>query len=142
MTEIGLVSCTKTKLEQTAPPTELYAPSTLFGKAREYCEQNHDDWFVLSAKHHLLEPNGPPIEPYDETLTGSRVATKREWSETVFEQLQSAGLLEAGTTLVFHTGRAYYEELLPLLEETAVSVQFPVEELMIGERLSWYNERL
>jgi PadR family transcriptional regulator, regulatory protein PadR len=26
-------------------------------------------------------------------------------------------LLEAGTTLVFHAGRAYREELLPLLEE-------------------------
>ena len=142
MTEIGLVSCTKTKCEQPAPPAELYAPSPLFSKARQYCEQNHDDWFVLSAKHYLLEPNRPPIESYDETLAGARVATKREWSETVFEQLRSAGLLEAGKTLVFHAGRAYYEELLPLLEETAVSVQFPVEGLMIGERLSWYNEQL
>jgi hypothetical protein len=60
----------------------------------------------------------------------------------VFEQLQSAGLLEAGTTLVFHAGRAYYEELLPLLKETAVSVQLPVEGLMIGEQLTWYNEHL
>ncbi|WP_338042746.1 hypothetical protein [Natronococcus amylolyticus] len=29
-----------------------------------------------------------------------------------------------------------------MLEETAVSVQFPVGGLIIGERLSWYNERL
>ena len=57
MTEIGLVSCTKTKLEQPAPPAELYAPSPLFSKARQYCEQNHDDWFILSAKHYLLEPD-------------------------------------------------------------------------------------
>lgn len=94
MTEIGLGSCTKTKLEQPVPPAELYAPSPLFSKARQYGEQNHDDWFILSAKHYLLEPNGPPIEPYDETLTGAWITTKREWSETVFEQLQSAGLLE------------------------------------------------
>ncbi|WP_394295469.1 DUF6884 domain-containing protein [Natronococcus jeotgali] len=47
MTEIGLVSCTKTKLEQPAPPAGLYAPSPLFSKARQYCEQNHDDWFIL-----------------------------------------------------------------------------------------------
>lgn len=106
----------------------------MFSKARGYCEQNHDDWIILSAKHYLLEPNGPSIEPYDETLTGARVATKREWSETVFEQLQLTGLLEAGTTLVFHAGRAYYEELLPLLEETTVSVELPVDGLMIGER--------
>lgn len=78
MTEIGLVSCTKTKLEQTAPPAKLYSPSTLFSNVQQYCKQQHDNWYILSAKHHLLEPDGPPIEPYDETLTGARVAQKRE----------------------------------------------------------------
>lgn len=90
MDEIGLVSCTKTKLEQPAPPGELYAPSTLFSKARQYCEQHHDDWYILSAKHHLLEPDSSPIEPYDETLTGTRVGRKRKWSKKAFEQLESA----------------------------------------------------
>ncbi len=33
MAEIGLVSCTKAKHEQPAPPGELYSPSTLFSKA-------------------------------------------------------------------------------------------------------------
>lgn len=142
MTEVGLVSCTKTKLEQPAPPSELYGPSTLFSKASQYCEQQYDDWYILSAKHHLLEPDGPPIEPYDETLTGARVDRKREWSKETFQQLDSARLLEPDTVLVFHAGKAYYEELLPLLEETEMTLRFPVEGLMIGERLGWYNERL
>lgn len=142
MTEIGLVSCTKTKLEQPAPPKELYRPSALFSKARKYCEQEHDDWYILSARHQLLEPDGSPIEPYEETLTGAKVDRKREWSKTVFDQLESTGLLEPKTILVFHVGKAYYEELLPLLEETDVTVRFPVDELMIGERLQWYNERI
>ncbi|WP_086009420.1 DUF6884 domain-containing protein [Natronococcus jeotgali] len=97
---------------------------------------------MLSAKRYLLEPDGPPIEPYDAKLTCARVTTKQEWSETVFEQLQSAGLLETRTTLVFHAGRVYYEVLLPLLEETAVSVELPVDGLVIGERLRWYNEHI
>lgn len=142
MVDIGLVSCTKSKLEQPAPPGELYEPSSLFSKARQYCEQNHDEWRILSAKHHLLEPDGPPIEPYDETLTGARVGRKREWAEEAFEQLEAAGLLEPDTVLVFHAGKAYYEELLPLLEETEVTTRFPVEGLMIGERLGWYNDRI
>ncbi|WP_226480386.1 DUF6884 domain-containing protein [Natrinema amylolyticum] len=142
MAEIGLVSCTKTKLEQPAPPGKLYSPSTLFSKAQQYCEQNHDDWYILSAKHHLLEPDGPPIKPYDETLTGARVGRKREWAKEAFDQLESAGLLESDTTLVFHAGKAYYEELLPMLEETEVTTRFPVEGLMIGERLGWYNEQI
>ncbi|WP_076147128.1 DUF6884 domain-containing protein [Natrinema saccharevitans] len=141
MTEIGLVSCSKTKREQPAPPSELYSPSTLFSKVRRYCEHHHDDWYVLSAKHHLLEPNGPLIEPYDETLTGARVARKREWSQTVYDDLKAAGLLESDITLVFHAGKAYYEELLPLLEEHNVQIQIPTEGLMIGERLAWYNEQ-
>lgn len=120
MPELGLVSCTKTKLEDPAPPGELYALSTLFSKASQYCDQEHDDWYILSAKHHLLEPDGPPIEPYDETLTGARVSRKRKWAKEAFEQLESAGLLE----------------------ETEVTVQFPVEGLLIGERLGWYNERI
>ena len=142
MTEIGLVSCTKTKREQAVPPAELYSPSALFSKARQYCEQYHDDWYILSAKHQLLEPDGPPIEPYDETLTGARVARKREWSQAVYEDLEEAGLLESDITLVFHAGKAYYEELLPLLEDHDVTIEIPTEGLLIGERLSWYNQHL
>lgn len=66
--EIGLVSCTKTKLEEPARPRELYSPSSLFSKASDYCEREHDAWFVLSAKYGLLDPDGPPVEPYDETF--------------------------------------------------------------------------
>jgi len=142
MTEIGLVSCTKTKRDEAAPPGELYSPSTLFSKASRYCERHHDDWYVLSAKHHLLEPDGAPIEPYNETLTGARVARKREWAERVYDELVATGLLEPSTTVVFHAGKAYYEELIPLLEPHDVEIRIPTEGLMIGERLAWYNERL
>jgi len=142
MTEVGLVSCTKTKREQKSSPGELYRPSTLFSKARQYCERHHDEWYILSAKHHLLKPNSPPIEPYDETLTGAKVSRKREWAQAVYNDLNAAGLLESETILVFHTGKAYSEELLQLVENDDVNIQLPVEGLMIGERLRWYNQQL
>ena len=141
MAEVGLVSCTKTKRDRAVTPAELYAPSTLFSKARRYCEAHHDEWYVLSAKHGLLEPDGAPIEPYDETLTGARVERKRAWAGSVFEELAERGVLERGTVLVFHAGSAYYEELLPLLDETDVEVRIPVAGLPIGERLAWYDDR-
>ncbi|WP_312909938.1 DUF6884 domain-containing protein [Natronosalvus caseinilyticus] len=140
--EIGLVSCTKSKREQAAEPADLYIPSTFFSKAREYVEANHDRWYILSAKHHLLDPSGPPIEPYDETLTGAPVARKREWAEVVYVQLQEQGLLDAGNRLVFHAGRDYYSELIPLLDDTPVEVETPTDGLLFGETLSWYNEHL
>jgi hypothetical protein len=140
--QIGLVSCTKSKRDEPAPPGELYTESALFRKARAYCEQYHDDWYVLSAKHHLLDPAGPPIEPYDETLSGARVETKRAWAQAVFEQLRTHELLTDDVTLVVHAGRDYYDELLPQLAETPVEVRIPTEGLQFGETLAWYNEHL
>ena len=140
--EIGLVSCTKSKREQAAKPANLYMASTFFQKAREYVEANHDRWYILSAKHHLLDPSGPPIDPYDETLTGAPVARKREWAQTVYDQLEGEDLLDDGNRLVFHAGRDYYSELTPLLDETPVGVETPTDGLQFGETLAWYNEHL
>lgn len=108
--EIGLVSCTKDKREQARKPTDLYMESAFFRKAREYVEKNHDSWYILSAKHHLLAPDGPPIEPYDDTLSGASVDRKRDWAQTVHEQLQENKLVIDGNRLVFHAGRDYYDE--------------------------------
>lgn len=140
--EIGFVSCTKSKREQAGKPADLYMESAFFRKAREYVESNHDVWYILSAKHHLLDPHGPPIEPYDETLSGAPVDRKREWSQTVFDQLQGDGLLADGNRLVFHAGRDYYEELLPLLDDAPVDTETPTDGLQFGETLAWYNERI
>jgi hypothetical protein len=142
MTEIGFVSCTKSKRAQAAHPAELYMESAFFRKARAYAEANHDAWYVLSAKHQLLDPQGPQIEPYDESLTDATVDEKRQWAQHVFEQLQTEGLLADGNRLVFHAGRDYYEQLLPLLEDTAITVETPTDGLRYGETLAWYNERL
>jgi hypothetical protein len=140
MTEIGLVSCVKTKRDEPAPPKDLYT-STYFEKMRTYAEQNHDEWWVLSAEHGLLAPDGDPIEPYDETLSGARVAQKRQWAARVAKQLDEAGLLSDEVRLVFHAGKNYYEELLPLIDDTGVSVKIPTEGLGIGDKQAWYKER-
>jgi len=140
--EIGLASCTKSKREQAAEPADLYMASTFFQKARKYVEANHDRWYILSAEHHLLDPFGPPIEPYDDTLSGARVARKHEWAKTVYDQIEAEGLLDDGNRLIFHAGRDYYSELISLLENTAVEVETPTDGLQFGETLAWYNERL
>jgi hypothetical protein len=140
--EVGLVSCTKSKREKAAKPKDLYLESAFFRKARQYVEANHDAWYILSAKHHLLDPDGESIEPYDETLSGAPIDTKREWAETVFEQLREEGLLGDGNRLVFHAGRDYHEELTPLLSETSTEFSVPTDGLQFGETLAWYNDRI
>lgn len=140
--EIGLVSCTKRKKESAAEPKDLYEPSALFRKARSYVTQTHDEWYVLSAKHHVLVPDGPEIDPYDETLTNAGIDERREWSRTVVNQLKERERLVEGNTLAIHAGAAYYEELLPLLDSEPVDIEIPTEGLRMGETLSWYNERI
>lgn len=140
--EVGLVSCVKSKRDEPATPRALYT-STYFKKMRDYAEAEHDEWWILSAKHGLLDPDGEPIAPYEETLTNATKSERQEWSERVFAELGDAGLLDEGTRLVFHAGKSYYEALLPILEDSDVTdVQIPTEGLQIGYRLQWYNERL
>jgi hypothetical protein len=140
--DIGLVGCTTSKREQAAEPADLYMPSTFFSNAREYVEANHDGWYILTAKHQLLDPSGPSIEPYDETLSGAPIARKREWAKTVYDQLEDEGLLRDDNRLVFHAGRDYYPELIPLLDDTPVDVETPTDGLQFGGTLAWYNEHL
>lgn len=140
--EIGLVSCTKSKREESTAPRDLYDPSAYFRKARSYAETHHGDWYILSAKHGLLDPDGPAIDPYDETLTQAPVGQRREWAAQVLSQLDETGLLTSQTTFVIHAGKAYYEELLPLLMEHPVDIEIPTEGLMFGGTLAWYNAHL
>ncbi|EMA30334.1 hypothetical protein C444_10639 [Haloarcula japonica DSM 6131] len=139
--EVGLVSCVKTKRDEPTIPKDLYT-SDYFEKMRSYAEQYHDDWWILSAKHGLIDPDGEPIEPYDETLSDARVAKKREWAEQVAEQLDEQGLLSEDVTVVFHAGKDYYVELLSLIEDSRVTIEIPTEGLGIGEKQAWYKERL
>ncbi len=138
--EIGLVSCTKSKRAEPAAPGELYDTSTLFNKSSQYAKSHHDRWLILSAKHHVLDPDGPPIDPYDETLTDFGVEKRRTWAARVHDQLDQRRLIREDVELVFHAGKAYYGELLPLLDDTPVSVSIPTEGLQIGQTLAWYNE--
>lgn len=139
--EIGLVSCVKSKRTEPATPKNLYT-SDYFDKMRSYAERHHDDWFILSAKHGLVDPDGDPISPYDLTLRDATTGEKRAWAKDVREGLKQRNLLEDGVTLVIHAGKDYYGELLTLLEEDAVSVEIPTEGLGIGEKKAWYKERL
>ena len=137
--EIGLISCVKTKRDEPATPKNLYT-SDYFEKMRAYAEQNHDEWWILSAKHGLLDPDGDPIEPYDDTLQNATKSQKRDWAARIVEQMEEHDLLREETTFVIHAGQDYYEELIPLLEQ--VTVEIPTEGLGIGEKQAWYKDRL
>lgn len=130
---IGLIACTKAKLNRPAPARELYSASDLFRKAAAYCDAHLDGWFVLSAKYGLVEP-ARVLEPYDVTLKTMPTSERKRWGTHVAHQLRQLGdaVLEA------HAGADYVRPLL----EAGVVLDEPLRGLAIGKRKRWYMERL
>ena len=119
--QIGLIGCTKSKLNHAALAGELYMPSSLFRKAKAYCEHHYERWYILSAKHGLLHPN-TIIGPYDVTLKRMRRPERRAWGQRVSKQLQ-----ELGPHIFYaHAGKDYLEYL------TGITIVNPLEGLGYG----------
>lgn len=141
---IGLVSCTKLKLDSAAPARELYQPSDLFRKAFAYAEAHYDKVFILSAKYGLVSP-GKILEPYDESLNDMGKQQRDYWAWKVYNQLVERGLLFPGSTeIYFHAGRKYRDRLIELIEKywRGIELKTPLEGLGIGQQKAWYKERL
>jgi hypothetical protein len=134
---VALVSCVSAKQSRAAPAGELYT-SALFTKARAYARRYASAWFVLSAKHGVLDPS-TVIEPYDKTLNNMSVAERRDWAAMVTRQLDS--VLRPGDTALFLAGARYREGLEPALRAKGVRVEVPMLGMRIGEQLSWLTRQ-
>lgn len=134
---VGLVSCTKSKLDEAAPARELYSPSWVFTKSVEYVEERCDEWHVLSAKHGLVEPD-EVIEPYDETLAGAKKATKDEWAARVREQLK-ARYEGKRVKFVLMAGESYAGAVEGIEQEDWIDakVEQPMKGMSTGFRRRW-----
>ncbi len=130
---IALVACASAKRTCAAPAAELYV-SALFTKARAYAERHASAWYVLSAKHGLLEP-ASVIEPYDVTLTTMGVRDRRHWAARVATQLER--VVQPGDRVIVLAGARYREGVVDVLRSRGVHVEIPLEGLGIGQQLAW-----
>jgi hypothetical protein len=130
---VGLVGCSKTKLDRPAPARELYC-SDLFREAAEYCAHAYDAWYVLSARYGLLDPE-TNIEPYDLTLNAMSRPAQRAWADSVYYEMSRAGLLPG--KIYFHAGLAYRRFLIDRIDRCFV----PLAGLGIGKQVAWYKSR-
>ena len=124
---IGLVACGKKKLDKPAPARELYQ-GDLFKKAAAYCEKNYDKWFILSAKHGLLDPD-EVVEPYEMTLNKMTSAQVDAWAQEVASRLN-------GSTYYLHAGKEY-QRIRYYLDKYVI----PVPTVGIGKKLKWYKQQ-
>ena len=120
---IVLVSCAKSKRSRQSQARDLYC-SPLFKAQREYAEAISDQWFILSAKHGLLEPDRQ-IAPYEKTLKGAPAADKKAWTYRVWADLQRR--TTSSDLIVITAGEDYCHYLIPLMEERGHQVQRPLQ---------------
>ena len=134
---IGLVGCVKSKARGPAPARDLYTSALFLGR-RAYVERSCDRWFILSAKHGLLEPD-EVIDTYDECLADIGRSARRAWSARVLQQLETTLGPLAGTEFEVHAGADYHAfGLADGLRARGADVDIPTARLRQGEQLAFY----
>jgi hypothetical protein len=125
---VFLVSCVSEKHRRPMAARELYC-SAWFQKARAFVEREGADWFILSAKYGLVEPDRV-IAPYNQTLMDKTIDERKEWSRKVVDRLRMR--CAPGTSVVILAGKKYRELLSPALAQLGWRVEVPMEGLGIG----------
>lgn len=140
MSQIVLLSCTKSKLSKPSQAQDLYSASPMFQKTLEYGKSlKPDKMFILSAKHHLV-PLTKVLAPYDKTLKEMPKDEKIAWGEEVIKQMKSHDINPEKDKFIFLTGSEYMKPLLEYIPEQ--NVQKPMEGRRMGERLQWLNNQI
>jgi hypothetical protein len=120
-------------VEHPAPARELYSPSFVFDRSARYVESRCDEWYVLSAKHGLVEPD-MVLAPYDETLAGATKAVRDEWAQRVRRQLRDR-YDGCRVKFVLMAGRNY----AGAVEGLDADVEEPLRGLGTGYRRRWLS---
>ncbi|MBK8064302.1 MAG: hypothetical protein IPK29_09830 [Betaproteobacteria bacterium] len=111
--------------------------SPLFDGARHFAETRCDSWFILSAKHGLLQPT-EKVDPYNESLYQLDEAAQEDWARKVYGQLESR--IEKSSAVVFLAGVKYRSKLQKHLQRDGVKIYAPMAELGIGRQVAWLQK--
>jgi len=137
---IGLVGCVKSKRDRPSPARDLYT-SPLFRGRRRHVEQTCDRWFVLSAKHGLVDPD-TVLEPYDQTLKRAGRAERQRWSAAVLKALELELGSFSSTVFEIHAGDDYRAfGLVDGIRKLGGQVVVPTDRLSLGQQLAFYRTR-
>lgn len=127
---ICFISCGRAKRHFSCRARNMYIGS-IFLKSQLYAEERFDEWYILSAKHGLLNPNDK-IDPYDEKLT---TKNNKEWSEMVVRQIDERF---KNDNLNFLCGELYIKKLFPLINNPNKKLLF--DDLKMGETMEAINK--
>lgn len=135
---IGLVGCVKSKLDKPSKARDLYT-SPLFRGRRRHVERSCARWFVLSAKHGLVDPD-TVLEPYEKTLKQASRAERQRWSVGVLGALKLELGSFSATIFEIHAGNDYRAfGLVDGIRGLGGQVTVPTEGLSLGQQLAFYG---
>jgi len=122
MKTLGVISCTKSKLDYPCDAYKMYSKSTLFRYLYSYCCLKYSRVIILSAKYGLLEPL-TRIEPYEKTLLKMTRLEIIEWSAKVRNQLVTCPTPREDYVWHFHMGKVYLNNF-PFQSLTDLGINF------------------
>jgi hypothetical protein len=105
-------------------PVAMLFRSPGFARARELAERSDAPWFVLSAKHGLLDP-GDVVSPYDVQMDERSASYRAAWGEWVVAQLSERVPLE-GVTVEVHGGVDFAQPLRQPLSRRGAALDIPL----------------
>lgn len=128
MKSIAFIACSKTKRSVPCKARDMYQ-GALFKKSLQYCLQNYDEVYILSAKYGLLQLDDI-IAPYEFTLNQVSRKEKIQWGIRIQSQLKKHNIM--GDFWIY-AGKNYYEFL---------DGDVPLRGLPIGKQLQWFNRNI
>jgi len=83
----ALIQCTDSKRDEPAPARDLYDTSSYFRKMRRWVDLKADEWYILSAKHGIVQPD-VVLDPF----SGMRIGERQSELETRIHALENQSL--------------------------------------------------
>jgi hypothetical protein len=112
------------ELSGTARPAEELFTSSGFAHAREHAVRSGHPWFVLSAKHGLLDP-GDVVGPFAVLIGDQPAGYRAAWAEWVVVQLADRVRLP-GVTVEVHGGVDFAQALKGPLARRGARTEIPL----------------
>jgi len=128
---VTLIQCTNTKRSGTHKAKNLYDESQYFRAMREWARSTGNPWYILSAKHGLVEPM-QRLPDYNER------GLSTDQCKEIAETLDNGGVTEVLIT----AGKDYTDPLTPELERLGIDVIEVCRGMRIGERMAELNKRV
>ncbi len=136
---VALVACTSKKRPYPCPAAELYMASPWFAGAFRLARRLAGSVWILSAKHHLLDP-ARETHPYRKTLKEMPEEGRQAWAREVWASLQGQEAYRGADTVLWFAGRDYRDLLLEKTRADGKVNLIPLAGLRYGEQVEWLHQ--